>query len=511
MSQQLPIVSLQIQCLDMKKAFRKSLKRQASLNYLSSSLRNYSRSHSDAFKGLNGTPILWQALARKYQFNYPKDWYFVEAHWLDQIESFQEQPIDCPGRDAKMNNAITRISQCNESYQLCNSLPRSFIVPKDLKDVTLINSMSTIIKDHRVPIISYCCPIEYRRNFIIRCASSDQQSKVIEIMAQIVKPLKVLNLSAIAPTIDSVESAHKKLRDVCRPGEDTLNFISKSGKWLNIVSLALKIVKETARIVLNEASVMLIERDDKGWNNLVSSLVQMILEPHRRTIDGLESLISKEWIYLSGGQIDSSKPEPLFALFLDCIYQIYIQNPTKFEFTSEYLRYLFEAQYICIPFISNNDNRSNNNYSSQRTNGVLSKNKTSASFNHDETSEDIIGNEPASYTYYKQSINMMDLSISNNNNTVHDGKDANIDGKMQQDPVQQLDSGYHFLMFSPFYNPDYDLPPIEIHDHIANIKLWSSLYLRWQPVINYGCIEEIFYFQTQFPSLSKSSSQSKVT
>lgn len=331
--------------LTMKKAFRKSLKRQTSLGYFNNSLKNQSRSESQPPTcSTTGQPILWATLNEKYQFNYPKDWYKNEAHWLDQIESFQEQPIDCPGRDGKMNNAITRISQCNESYHLCNSLPRSFIVPKDLKDFTLTDSMSTVIKDHRVPIISYCCPIEYRRNFIIRCASSNQQAKVIDTLSKVVKPLKVLNLTSLAPSLESVEKAHKKLKDVCRPGDEPHNFLSKSGKWLYRISLALKLVNETSKTLLSDASVLLIEDDDRGWNSVVSSLVQLLLEPHRRTIEGLESLISKEWIYLSGGT-DYSRPDLLFTLFLDCVYQIHLQNTSEFEFTSEYLKYLFEAQY----------------------------------------------------------------------------------------------------------------------------------------------------------------------
>lgn len=473
----------------MKKAFRKSLKRQASLGYFGSNFKNQSNPRNETV-----TPILWKALAKKYQFNYPKDWYRIEAHWLDQIESFQEQPIDCPGRDAKMNNAITRISQCNESYQLCNSLPRSFIVPKDLRDFTLMNSMSTVIKDHRVPIISYCCPIEYRRNFIIRCASSDQQAKVVETLSKVVKPLKVLNLSSSAPSLDKVASAHKKLRDVCRPGDDQAsNFLSKSGKWLSIVSRALKIAKETAKILVTEASVILIEDDDKGWNSVISSLVQLLLEPHRRTIDGLESLISKEWIYLSGGQSDYSKPDLLFTLFLDCIYQIYLQNTKEFEFTSEYLRYLFEAQYMSAPQktqthvddSSNNNNTNNNqNATSSRTNGVMGRSKTDTYIEE----EDIIGSEPASYKL--SSISMVDLNSSLNSKA--NGSGMNVD---------QLESGYNLSMFSPFYEPAKDSPTIEVYDHVANIRLWSSLYLRWQPNVNFGCIEETIYFQL---ALSKS-------
>lgn len=478
----------------MKKAFRKSLKRQASLGYFSGSLKSPSKSESYSPKNPSCSPTLWISLARKYQFNYPKDWYRIEAHWLDQIESFQEQPIDCPGRDGKMNNAITRISQCNESYQLCNSLPRSFIVPKDLKDVTLMNSMSTVIKDHRVPVISYCCPIEYRRNFIIRCASSDQQARVIDTLGKVVKPLKVLNLTSIAPSLEAVESAHKKLRDVCRPGDDEgLNFISKSGKWLNIVSIALKLVRETAKVLLTEASVILIEDDDRGWNSVVSSLVQLLLEPHRRTIEGLESLISKEWIYLSGGHLDYSRPDMLFTLFLDCTYQIYLQNVTEFEFTSEYLRYLFEAQYVSGPSSSSLAHNKNISNLNQRTNGVISKGQS-----HEDEEENIVGSETASYK--PSSISMVDLnfslSINNNNN--------NINANTSHDGSDQLESGYNVFMFNPFYKPDKDSPTIDVHDHIANIRLWSSLYLRWQPIISYGCIEETFYFQLNPPQVESS-------
>lgn len=483
----------------MKKAFRKSLKRQTSLGTYFKNNRADSHSAPNALR----TPILWQALAKKYRFNYPKDWYRIEAHWLDQIESFQEQPIDCPGRDAKMNNAITRISQCNESYQLCNSLPRSFIVPKDLKDVTLMDTMSTVIKDHRVPIISYCCPIEYRRNFIIRCASSDQQQRVIDTLSKAVKPLEVFNLTNIAPSIADIESAHKKLRDACRPKDEdqTYNFVSRTGKWLNIVSQALKIVNDTAQTLLSDASVILIEDDDSGWNGVVSSLIQLILEPHRRTIDGFESLISKEWIYLAGGHKDYTQPDILFTLFLDCSYQIYLQNTNEFEFTSEYLRYLFDAQYVIVPTLDlaghndkskpkavendslNNNISENNNgnaYQVQRTNGIMARTKTT-SYAHDDAND--MDSEMASYKPSSISLVELDLSLKNTLNSACPSNDEVL-----------IESGYKFTMMNPFYNPNKDRPMLKVYNHIANMQLWSSLYLRWsQPRMKYGCIEETLY------------------
>lgn len=472
----------------MKKAFRKSLKRQASLGYFSRSLKDTSRSDSYANQNLDEIPILWPALAKKYQFNYPKDWYSIEAHWLEQIEGFQEQPVDCPGKETGMNNSITRISQCNESYQLCNSLPRSFIVPKDLKDTTLMDVMSTVIKDHRVPVISYCCPIEYRRNFIIRCASwalPDQQARVIDTLAKVVKPLEVFHLNSSLPTLSYLESAHKKLRNACQTDEDqSNNFLSKIGKWLSIVSSTLKIVKEITKTLLLKASVLLIEDEDCGWNNIVSSLVQLLLEPHRRTIRGFESLISKEWIYLSGGQVDYSKTNRYFVLFLDCVYQIYVQNASRFEFTSEYLRYLYNNQFANNPSIAPElvqREGQRENISGKRANGVIGKSLT-APFDHD-NDVDLITSQ---FSYKPSSVSMVDLNLSMRNNP-HKSP--------MKDPVERLNDGYSEYMYNPFYEPAKDCPTLQSHDHITNMKFWSSLYLRRQPSVSYGCFEEIFYFQ----------------
>lgn len=472
--------------------------------------------------GAPGIPILWQALAQKYQFNFPKDWYKIEAHWLDQIESFQEQPVDCPGRDAKMNNSITRISQCNESYQLCNSLPQSFIVPKDLKDFTLINNLSTLIKDHRVPVISYCCPIEYKRTFIIRSASFDHQSHVIDTLKKVVKPLQVLHLSSIAPGLEKVESAHKKMRDACRPGnEESINkFLSKTGKWLRIISKTLKIAKETANTVQTESSVILVEGSDNNWNNVISSLIQVTLEPHRRTMEGLESLISKEWIYLAGTH-DYSKSDVMFILFLDCVYQLYIQNQRKFEFTSEYLRYLFEAQYI------HNSTENGNALSSFKrgANGYLSKFRRSKLYSFGPPSNGLGSRKKIGdiASYKSSSIDVVEfchqpsikrsttISESYADNVAmldSDGKKPDLNSnetnginnanqmKLNNTPISKFEGGYNRSMINPFYEVEKNESPlIAIYDSIINIKLWSSLYLRWQSTVMYGCVEESMYLK----------------
>lgn len=43
----------------------------------------------------------------------------------------------------------------------------------------------------------------------------------------------------------------------------------------------------------------------------------------------------------------SNERSPIFHQFLDCVYQIYRQNPTKFEFNSRFLKRLFYHSYSC--------------------------------------------------------------------------------------------------------------------------------------------------------------------
>lgn len=91
-------------------------------------------------------------------------------------------------------------------------------------------------------------------------------------------------------------------------------------------------------------------------NCVISSLIQLILDPHWRTIRGFQSLIQKEWVVL-GHQFtkrsalldnDSNEPAPYFLLFLDCTWQLLQQYPTAFQFSETYLTTLWDTIHITI-------------------------------------------------------------------------------------------------------------------------------------------------------------------
>lgn len=90
---------------------------------------------------------------------------------------------------------------------------------------------------------------------------------------------------------------------------------------------------------------------------IVTSLVQVILNPDCRTVNGLQALIEREWLqaghpfytrtrhgaYYTYGQ--NSSDAPTFLLFLDCLYQLHFQFQLSFEYTTEFLIELFKHSY----------------------------------------------------------------------------------------------------------------------------------------------------------------------
>jgi len=70
-----------------------------------------------------------------------------------------------------------------------------------------------------------------------------------------------------------------------------------------------------------------------------------MLDPYFRTLHGFMLLIEKEWINgghkhldrFALGQRDLSEFSPVFIQFLDCVHQLQIQFPNRFEFTEKML------------------------------------------------------------------------------------------------------------------------------------------------------------------------------
>ena len=124
------------------------------------------------------------------------------------------------------------------------------------------------------------------------------------------------------------------------------NFLSKfeDTKWLEYLSdllLGSINVSQNLRKGINA----LVHCSD-GWDRTtqICSLVQIILDPYFRTIEGFAVLIEKEWVSFGHqfaarngcdfGKDKKKERSPIFIQFIHAVYQMAIQYPTAFEFNN---------------------------------------------------------------------------------------------------------------------------------------------------------------------------------
>ncbi|NXL52215.1 MTMRB protein, partial [Podilymbus podiceps] len=102
-----------------------------------------------------------------------------------------------------------------------------------------------------------------------------------------------------------------------------------------------------------------LEPSDRDLNCLLASLVQLLGDPHTRTLPGFQSLVQREWVAaghpfprrLGLLRRDSPREEaPVFLLFLDCTWQLVRQFPSAFGFTEAYLLALHDSSFA--PYFS---------------------------------------------------------------------------------------------------------------------------------------------------------------
>lgn len=175
---------------------------------------------------------------------------------------------------------------------------------------------------------------------------------------------EIMELTKGLPSISDVFQSYMKLRALCVPASDRELTIQdqrffthlEKTSWLLYVSLCIKTANDAAKFLREGKTVVLQENDGRDLSCLVSSLVQVLLDPFYRTITGFQVLIQKEWIALGHpfcdriGHIYTKQADrsPVFLLFLDCVWQTLQQCPESFEFTETFLTTIWDCVYISI-------------------------------------------------------------------------------------------------------------------------------------------------------------------
>lgn len=151
--------------------------------------------------------------------------------------------------------------------------------------------------------------------------------------------------------------------------------------WLQLIQSHLTTVLSIVQSIQNGESILIQESPNCDAAFVVSTLAQLCLDPYYRTIEGFAVLIEKEWLslgypfsrktgFLSAKKTEKEEIVPTFLIFLDCLWQLWRQFPTCFEFNEDFITFVVRHLYSCKfgTFIGNNEK--------ERFYTLLSKTKT---------------------------------------------------------------------------------------------------------------------------------------
>ncbi|XP_064207198.1 myotubularin-related protein 11 isoform X1 [Anguilla rostrata] len=327
---------------------------------------------------------------------------FLSNRRRDAQMNWFESPADWERDLERTGAAGWRVSAVNDRFEMATSLPRYNVVPQKVLDTELKKTFAHF-NEGRIPRWCWRHP---QGSDLLRTASfqnniyheKDDIRNLEALLFGGQQQCVVVELAEDMPTPADIQLAHTRLRALCLGGTShglvayTAHFINRlmgfpsSGgvyistsvsvpddkwlstleatRWLDHARCCLKKAAEVSCLLRGgHMTVILQEPEDRDMNCVVSSLVQVMCDPHCRTMPGFQGLVQKEWVmaghrFLSRANYhrESDKEEaPVFLLFLDCVWQLWAQYPSHFQLTGDYLLALHDSVHVPLfsTFLSN--------------------------------------------------------------------------------------------------------------------------------------------------------------
>ncbi|XP_039089123.1 LOW QUALITY PROTEIN: myotubularin-related protein 9-like [Hyaena hyaena] len=299
-------------------------------------------------------------------------------------------------RVARETNAW-RLSEANEVFSLCPSYPRAVIVPRAVDDDALARS-ARFRQGGRFPVLSYhhapsgtvllrssqpltgpqkrrCAEDEELLRAVLAGVRPGARGFIVDTRsAQAAKEARVTGGGTEAKAAyPGWKRLHRPLErgrplqesfvclvEACRDVEQSMDCWlgrPEGCRWLAHVKEALSTACLAAQGMEKEGACILVHgAEGTDSTLLVTSLVQLILDPLSRTMAGFQELVEREWIQAghpfqlrcAHSAFSHARPKheaPTFLLFLDCVWQLGRQFPLSLEFGEGLLLALFEHAY----------------------------------------------------------------------------------------------------------------------------------------------------------------------
>ncbi|XP_052280564.1 myotubularin-related protein 2-like [Dreissena polymorpha] len=291
-----------------------------------------------------------------------------------------------------------RVSKLNEKYDVIDTYPSYFAVPKQAND-DFLRQVATFRSRGRIPVLSWIHPksqatitrasqplvgVTGKRNaddekYVHMITDANAHSNKLYIMDARPSMNAVANkakgggfesedayngaevLFLDIHNIHVMRESLRKLRDVVFPTIDDAKWLSNidATHWLDHIKVILAGAVKIADKVENNKTSVLVHCSD-GWDRTaqLAALAMIMLDPYYRTIVGFEVLIEKEWLAMGHkfaqrvghGEDKHSDADrsPVFLQFIDCVWQMTRQFPNAFEFNEHFLITVLDHLYSCL-------------------------------------------------------------------------------------------------------------------------------------------------------------------
>eukprot|EP00009_Paramoeba_aestuarina_P013457 CAMPEP_0201543842 /NCGR_PEP_ID=MMETSP0161_2-20130828/72833_1 /ASSEMBLY_ACC=CAM_ASM_000251 /TAXON_ID=180227 /ORGANISM="Neoparamoeba aestuarina, Strain SoJaBio B1-5/56/2" /LENGTH=434 /DNA_ID=CAMNT_0047951689 /DNA_START=414 /DNA_END=1718 /DNA_ORIENTATION=+ len=292
-----------------------------------------------------------------------------------------------------------RVSCVNAAYTFSATYPNKLIVPADVEDEDLLDVFQYRSKG-RMPVLSY---FHLNGATITRCAqpmagisrTTCTHDEELLVSIRDANPLSdTLYIYDARPRLNALGNqaagagfeatgvgtgyVHCKLDflnidniHVIRKSHNALQtlveekFYDKewllllhNTQWLYHIRQVLAGAVRVARTIESGTSALLHCSD--GWDRTaqLAALAQFMIRPMYRTIQGFEIIVEKEWLAFGHrfeqrhghgkGNYDDTQRAPIFAQFIDCVWQLMRQYPCAFEFNETFLIKVIDSSYSCL-------------------------------------------------------------------------------------------------------------------------------------------------------------------
>uniref|UniRef100_A0A8C8Z4X1 Myotubularin-related protein 12 n=1 Tax=Prolemur simus TaxID=1328070 RepID=A0A8C8Z4X1_PROSS len=199
----------------------------------------------------------------------------------------------------------------NEGYKVCERLPAYFVVPTPLAEEDVQR-----FQGHGIPIWCWSC---HNGSALLKMSAlpKEQDDGILQIQKSFLDGIyktihrppyeivKTEDLSGNFLPLQEIQTAYSKFKQLFLIDNSTefwdtdIKWFSllESSSWLDIIRRCLKkAIEITECMEAQNMNILLLEENASDLCCLISSLVQVMMDPHYRTRIGFQSLVQKEWV-----------------------------------------------------------------------------------------------------------------------------------------------------------------------------------------------------------------------